>query len=79
MSKQNKVVLLLCLILGCHHAYGYVDPGSGGFILQLLAGLLSGLAFSLRTRILDLLKKGFFRKQSFQSVLNPGEEKSQGI
>ncbi len=47
-------------------AYAYLDPGSGGFFLQMLLAALVGLSFTLKTfwsRIKNVFTK-FFSKKS---------------
>ena len=58
------------LILGCgflaKNAAGYIDPGTGSYIFQLLIAFLVGLAFSFkvfRRKAADFLRKVFGRKK----------------
>ena len=42
-------------------AYAYLDPGSGGFFIQMLLAALVGLSFTLKTywkKIKDFFTKG---------------------
>lgn len=42
MNTPHKALFLI-LILSSSHAYGYIDPGTGSYIMQfLIAGLVGG-------------------------------------
>ena len=44
MTKKSSILLVMTSILFISDLHGYIDPGSGSFILQLLiAGLVSVL------------------------------------
>jgi len=43
---------------------GYLDPGSGSFILQVLVASLVGIGFALRSYWSKFL--GFFRKEKIE-------------
>jgi len=52
------VAMLFCLSLSLERkAYGYVDPGSGLLILQGIGTVLTGVLFTLRSRIKALFTK----------------------
>ena len=53
-------VLLWSLVVLCataQPAYGYIDPGSGLFLFQVLGSTLAGAAFLVRKRIRQLLAR----------------------
>jgi hypothetical protein len=57
----------LFLIIMFLPVFGYVDPGTGSYFLQLLIGSILGALFLLgqfRVRIVAFLKKLFHKKQS---------------
>ena len=39
------------------HAYAYVDPGSGLFLLQGISSVFAGLLFHFRRRIKSLIRR----------------------
>lgn len=58
------------LILGCGclagNASGYIDPGTGSYVLQIAIAFLVGAAFSVKVfwkRISAFLRKVFARKK----------------
>lgn len=60
----NKILCLVILISVSNNCYAYLDPGSGGMLLQLLlggvAGFLAVLKFywsSIKSRIKNFLSK----------------------
>ena len=71
MKKQKtlKVLffLVLFLLVSTKKAYAYLDPGTGSYILQILAaGALGGL-FAVKTfwrQIIDFLRRIFSKKNN---------------
>ena len=62
-------LFLTGLILGCGllagNAAGYIDPGTGSYVLQIAIAFLVGLAFSVKVfwkKISIFLKKTFSSK-----------------
>jgi hypothetical protein len=52
------LAMLFCLSLSLERrAYGYVDPGSGLLILQGIGTVLTGVLFTMRSRIKALFTK----------------------
>jgi hypothetical protein len=50
------------IIIQSHSLFlGYIDPGSGSFIVQLFLALFSGFVFEFRKRIFAVLS--FFKKK----------------
>lgn len=50
-SFDSLALLLLFLLCAARPAYAYVDPGSGFFVLQVIASVFAGLMFAVRRRI----------------------------
>lgn len=50
MGRSGTIALvsLVTLALTAENAYGYLDPGSGSFILQALVAALLGSALALK-------------------------------
>ena len=59
--------LVLFLLVSTKKAHAYLDPGTGSFILQMLAaGVLGGL-FAIKTfwrQIIDFLRRIFSKKNN---------------
>jgi len=62
-------ILALGIVLGCGFlagsAAGYIDPGTGSYVLQIAIAFLVGLAFSVKVfwkKISIFLKKTFSSK-----------------
>ncbi len=62
-------ILVTGLVLGCGFlagsAAGYIDPGTGSYVLQIAIAFLVGLAFSVKVfwkKISGFLKKTFSAK-----------------
>lgn len=70
MSRTRPMKLLVAgLVLGCglmtKTAAGYIDPGTGSYMLQIAIAFLVGLAFSIKVfwkKIAAFLRKMFGRK-----------------
>ena len=71
MSQQRSLRLIaIGLLLGCtvlaQTVAGYIDPGTGSYVLQITIAFLIGLAFSIKvfwTRITAFLHKIVSRKK----------------
>lgn len=67
---------LFVFVLSTKAAYAYLDPGTGSFILQILAaGALGGL-FALKTfwrQIIDFLRRIFSKKTKKQTPVKKQE------
>lgn len=62
------ILLAGCLLTA--DAYGYIDPGTGSFVLQVAIAFLVGLAFSVKLfwkRISASIRRLFSRKNSGES------------
>jgi hypothetical protein len=64
-------VLVNCVL--CQNAYGYLDPGSGSVIFQILIGLLLALLFALKVWWLNI--KLFFRRLFSRKTNDAKEDK----
>lgn len=53
---KKTIVLLLTLLIPLT-AFGYIDPGSGSFMLQMLFAAFVGAGFTLRTQFKILKEK----------------------
>ena len=70
MKLINKVIFLLIstlviALIFARNSYGYLDPGTGSYILQIVLASALGLLFSVKifwTRIKDFFRKVFARK-----------------
>ncbi len=69
-NRWGRRYLMTGFLLGCGilslNAYGYIDPGTGSYVLQVAIAFLVGLAFSLRMfrkKIAIFLKRVFSRKR----------------
>lgn len=60
---------LMCVI--AQPAYGYVDPGSGLFLLQVIGSTFVGLTFLLRKRLRQFLE--LFGRRSSKAGADIGE------
>ncbi len=62
------IPLACCLLTA--DAYGYIDPGTGSFVLQVAIAFLVGAAFSVKLfwkRVSAFIRKLFSRKNSGES------------
>ena len=53
-------IILFFQILIMHNAYAYIDPISGGIVIQFLIAIIAGIAtfwFGLKNKIMSLFKK----------------------
>ena len=41
--KFKKIFLILYLLFNCNYAYAYIDPGTGGILLQALLGIVAAI------------------------------------
>ena len=63
-----RAIILFCsvsIFVLPKDGYGYLDPGAGSYVLQVLAAALLGTLFSLRIywkRIKDFIKRTFGKK-----------------
>ena len=67
--KRSWRLIAIGLLLGCmvlaQTVAGYIDPGTGSYVLQIAIAFLVGLAFSVKVfwkKILIFLKKTFSSK-----------------
>lgn len=63
----GAMVLLWVLVILCvtsKPAYGYVDPGSGLLLLQVLGSTFAGAAFLIRRRICQWLHIGVYSEKA---------------
>jgi len=58
------IISLLCVLAGELQMYGYIDPGTGSYVFQILIASLLAVSFvvrrfwdNIRTSITGLLKK----------------------
>jgi len=73
MLIATSVAIATCLV-PFRHVYGYVDPGSGGYLLQITVAALFGALFTIR--VLWGRIKGLWSKMtiaSFRRKHDPGE------
>ncbi|MEX0805233.1 MAG: hypothetical protein WD688_18210 [Candidatus Binatia bacterium] len=68
MGKKTSTALVfsvfLVLSLFETHAYGYLDPGSGSYLFQIMLASLVGAAFAVKTywiKIKEFVKKLFHK------------------
>lgn len=62
----NFSLIISWFFILAENAHAYLDPGTGSYILQIIAGgMLAGLLTlkNYRTKILDLIKKLFRKRQ----------------
>jgi hypothetical protein len=70
MTKSLFLKTFLCVLVGCififaENSYGYLDPGTGSYVLQLLIGALFGALFTLKIfwkKIRNFFDQFFARK-----------------
>jgi len=79
---MNKKKPFLCLIfitsilfyfVSAKNTYAYLDPGTGSYLIQIIAAALLGALFSLRifwSRIKKFLKKLLYKKSKNREKLN---------
>lgn len=70
IQTRHRRLLATGLILGCGFlakaAAGYIDPGTGSYVLQIAIAFLVGLAFSVKVfwkKISAFLRKTFSSKK----------------
>lgn len=67
-KTRNQVWLLtLFIVVLAFPAYGYVDPGSGYLVLQVIAAIFVGFIFSIKkfsSKIKSLITRPFAPKKS---------------
>jgi len=59
------LLVLLFTVLDCRYAYGYIDPGSGSMIIQIIIGFFLGALFVFKSffkKIKDFIISIFKRK-----------------
>ena len=57
---KNICIILFAQLLIMDNAYAYIDPVSGGIIIQFLIAIIAGIAtfwFSIKKKIISLFKK----------------------
>lgn len=69
MSK-NLILLILLFIFYSSNAYAYLDPGTGGIILQAIFGIIAGVItfyYFLKQKIKSFFEKlkNIFRGKKF--------------
>jgi len=67
MLRFTKLILIIVciLLLSYQHAYAYLDPGTGSYMLQVIMATLLGGIFAIKVywrKILELLKRGFLKQ-----------------
>jgi Cu/Ag efflux pump CusA len=60
MNPKLYLPLILAVVLFPSVTYAYIDPGTGSYILQVLAAVLLGGLFAIKMFWLHI--KGFFLK-----------------
>ena len=75
MEQSKGWILVIFLALVSAPAYGYVDPGSGHFFLQLIAAAFVGTLFYVR-RIWNCLRT-FTKTRKIQSSTRESRPLSQ--
>lgn len=71
MASQNRVAFIQILPIGAAFlwapdTFAYLDPASGGMILQVVIGVIAGAAFTIKIywrKILGVFKTVFSRKR----------------
>jgi len=60
---------VLCLLAAPTPAFGYIDPGTGSMVLQILIGTALGslLMIKMFWRQIKLMVGGFFRRKSAEA------------
>lgn len=58
--KKIILYLTIVLILGSSNAYAYLDPGSGGFIIQMLIAFIASIVIFFKNGMMYV--KNFFLK-----------------
>lgn len=53
--KKKLIFQFFIIFLFCNNAYAYLDPGTGGIILQALIAIFAGAVFYFR-QILNKIK-----------------------
>jgi|694.fasta_scaffold77977_4 hypothetical protein len=71
--KTISLLIVYFFLSGGDIAYAYLDPGSGGFIIQMVVAFIASLIIFFKTwvvycinfffKFLNLLKKKFKKKQ----------------
>lgn len=67
------------LKISCLFVFGYIDPGTGSYIFQLLLAALLGAGFAIRTfrsRIADFFSRVFNRDQKTSTHGAAGQDES---
>lgn len=66
-SVQKLIILTVALLaILPFPVYGYIDPGSGSYFIQLIIGFLLGGLLTIKlffSRIKDFFQKKFLRKK----------------
>jgi hypothetical protein len=47
MTKKTKILIVLFLVLTTW-CYGYIDPGTGSFMVQVLIAMFAGAALTVK-------------------------------
>lgn len=72
MINKNFFFIILLLFFYSSNAYAYLDPGSGGIILQAIFGIIAGIVtfyYFLKQKV-----KNFFKK--ITSIIRGRNDKS---
>ena len=72
MKKLNAALKMACLAAGCGllfplFAYGYIDPGTGSYIFQILIAAFVAVSFAVKTyweKIKKFIGRLFSKKQN---------------
>jgi|TARA_B110000495_G_C22726349_1_gene426451 hypothetical protein len=48
MLKNSLIISSLLMIFSVHNAYGYIEPGTAGIVIQALIGTLVGVGIALK-------------------------------
>ena len=67
---KNLILLILLFIFYSPNAYAYLDPGTGGIILQAIFGIIAGVitfSYFLKQKIKSFFEKlkNIFRGKKF--------------
>jgi len=69
-TSRPRLLIVAGVILACavftRDALGYIDPGTGSYVLQIAIAFLVGIAFSVKVfwkKIISFLRKAFARNR----------------
>lgn len=46
--KKEMIIMVGSLLLLSRHAYAYIDPGTGSFLIQMLIGAVVGAVITIK-------------------------------